>query len=120
MPTQKKTLSIHIPTPCEENFQQMPVVKGGKFCGGFEKTIVDFRKMSDRQIIRFYEKNSGKICGVFHPNQLNRSIPYPEERVASSNWKAVAALASSLLLSGGLVGTTLLRGNLIENLFLAT
>ena len=106
MSKNKKALSLTIPEPCGENFNKMVPVKGGKFCGSCEKTIVDFRQMNDRQIIRFYEKSDHKICGVFLPNQLNRAIPFPMERTLSRNWKAIAALASGLLLTGGLMAQT--------------
>ena len=38
----KKALTLTIPEPCGENFNAMTPVKGGKFCGSCDKTIVDF------------------------------------------------------------------------------
>jgi len=108
MSSKKKALTLTIPEPCGENFNQMTPVKGGKFCGACEKTIVDFRTMNDYQILRFYEQNNGKICGVFNQNQLNRAMPFPLESAPSKNWKAVAALTAGLLFSGGLVSQTTL------------
>ena len=104
MISKKKTLILTIPEPCSENFNTMTPVKGGKFCGSCEKTIVDFRMMSDRQIINHYKKNKGKICGVFNEVQLNRPIPFPMEVQPNRNWKAVVALMTGLLFSGGLAG----------------
>lgn len=106
MSSKKKALTLTIPEPCSENFNKMTPVKGGKFCGECEKTIVDFRPMNDYQILRFYEQNNGKICGVFNQQQLNRAMPFPLEVAPSKNWKAVAALAAGLLFSGGLVSQT--------------
>ena len=104
MISKKKTLTLTIPEPCSENFDEMTPVKGGKFCASCEKTIVDFRTMSDGQIINHYKKNKGKICGVFNEVQLNRPIPFPMEVQPNRNWKAVAALTAGLLFSGGLAG----------------
>ncbi len=106
MSPEKKALTLTIPEPCGEDFNAMTPVKGGKFCGSCEKTIVDFRTMNDYQILQFYKQNNGKICGVFNHRQLNRAMPFPLERKPSRNWKAVAALATGLLFSGGLVGQT--------------
>jgi len=106
MSPKKKALTLTVPEPCGENFNKMTPVKGGKFCDSCEKTIVDFRTMSDYQILRFYKENNGKICGVFNQKQLNRAMPFPMEVAPSKNWKAVAALAAGLLFSGGLVSQT--------------
>ena len=100
----KKALTLTIPEPCGENFNAMTPVKGGKFCGSCDKTIVDFRTMSDGQILNYYKKNDGKICGVFNEMQLNKAMPFPLEVKPNRNWKAVAALAAGLMFSGGLVG----------------
>ncbi len=100
----KKALTLTIPEPCGENFNAMTPVKGGKFCGSCEKTIVDFRTMSDGQILNYYKKNNGKICGVFNEMQLNKALPFPLEVKPNRNWKAVAALAAGLMFSGGLMG----------------
>ena len=106
MSPKKKALTLTIPEPCGENFNTMTPVKGGKFCGSCEKTIVDFRAMNDYQILDFYKQNNGKICGVFNPRQLNRAMPFPMEAKPTRNWKAVAALATGLLFGGGLVAQT--------------
>ena len=60
--------------------------------------------MSDGQILNYYKKNDGKICGVFNEMQLNKAMPFPLEVKPNRNWKAVAALAAGLMFSGGLVG----------------
>lgn len=107
MSPKKKALTLTIPEPCGENFNEMIPVKGGKFCGACDKTIVDFRTMSDGQILNFYEKNNGKICGVFNEMQLNKAMPFPIEVKPNRNWKAVAALTAGLMFSGGVFGQTL-------------
>lgn len=106
MSPKKKALTLTIPEPCGENFNAMTSVKGGKFCGSCEKTIVDFRAMNDYQILQFYKQNNGKICGVFNKVQLNRAMPFPMEVKPTRNWKAVAALAAGLMFGGGLVAQT--------------
>ena len=77
MSPKKKALTLTIPEPCGEDFNAMTPVKGGKFCGSCEKTIVDFRTMNDYQVLQFYKQNNGKICGVFNQRQLNRAMPFP-------------------------------------------
>lgn len=108
MPSKKKALTLTIPEPCSENFNKMTPVKGGKFCGSCEKTIVDFRTMSDGQILNFYKKNNGKTCGVFNEGQLNRAMSFPMEAKPNRNWKAVAALAAGLMFGNGLIGQSMI------------
>ncbi len=106
MSPKKKALTLTIPEPCGEDFNAMTPVKGGKFCGSCEKTIVDFRTMNDYQILDFYQQNNGKICGVFNQVQLNRAMSFPMEAKPTRNWKAVAALAAGLMFGSGLVAQT--------------
>lgn len=109
MSQKKKALKITIPEPCHENINKMTPVKGGRFCGSCEKTVVDFRKMTDRQIIHFYEKNKGNLCGIFNDNQIDRAIPFPTIVKPSTNWKAIAALATGLFLSSGVAAQSTLQ-----------
>lgn len=109
MSQKKKALKITIPEPCHENINKMTPVKGGRFCGSCEKTVVDFRKMTDHQIIRFYEKNKGSLCGIFNDSQINRAIPFPTIVKPSTNWKAIAALATGLFLSSGVAAQSTLQ-----------
>lgn len=111
MSQKKKALTLTIPEPCGENFDAMTPVKGGKFCGACDKTIVDFRTMSEGQILNFYKKNNGKICGVFNEVQLNKAMPFPMKARPNRNWKAVAALAAGLMFSGGMIGQTTIPNN---------
>ncbi|WP_373400277.1 hypothetical protein V8V91_12150 [Algoriphagus halophilus] len=38
--------------------------------------MFDFRRMSNTEVLDFIQKNSGKTCGIFRPNQLEvQEIP---------------------------------------------
>lgn len=68
-------IKIQIPEPCHEDWNKMTPKDKGAFCSSCEKVVVDFTKMSDRQIVDFLNKNKGKkTCGKFNSFQVDRKI----------------------------------------------
>ena len=41
----KKQLTLSIPTPCTEDWNNMTPDKNGKFCAACQKTVVDFSRV---------------------------------------------------------------------------
>ena len=77
-----KKLQLQIPTPCHENWDHMSPVEKGRFCSSCQKQVVDFSRMSDREIAMFFKKPStGSVCGRFMEDQLNRYIEIPKKRI---------------------------------------
>lgn len=67
-------IQLSIPTPCHENWDKMSPEEKGKFCGSCQKTVMDFTRMSDRQLAEFFKKPVDNVCGRFYDDQLNRGI----------------------------------------------
>ncbi len=67
-------LQIHIPKPCHEDWNKMPPVDKGKFCGSCNKQVVDFSLMSDQQVLNYFSTTTGKTCGRFAEDQLQREL----------------------------------------------
>src|SRR5471030_2658656 len=67
-------LSIHIPEPCHEDWQQMTPVDKGRFCQSCAKQVVDFSVMSDQQILNYISNAPGKLCGRFANDKLQRPL----------------------------------------------
>jgi hypothetical protein len=72
-----KSLQLSIPVPCQEKWQAMEPVNGGRYCSRCQQTVVDFSGMSDREVLQFLEQTSGRVCGRLHTDQLNRDIQAP-------------------------------------------
>lgn len=70
----KKGLYLSVPTPCEENWNDMPLSAGGRCCGSCQKTVVDFSLLSDAEIFAVITNSKGTVCGHFEPSQLERAI----------------------------------------------
>ena len=69
-------MKITIPKPCHENWNAMTPDEKGRFCAVCSKTVRDFRKAPDDEIIDVFAKATEEICGSFLPSQLNRDLHY--------------------------------------------
>ena len=70
-----KRLNLSIPTPCHENWDAMTPQQQGRFCGSCQKTVVDFTKMTDQQVLNYFsEMHGGNTCGKFSVEQLDRDM----------------------------------------------
>jgi len=65
---------IQISNPCQEEWEGMQMHPTGKFCSSCQKSVVDFTQFSDRDLQNWFNKNQGKSCGRFNPEQLDRLI----------------------------------------------
>jgi hypothetical protein len=74
----KQSLRLSIPSPCNEDWEKMSMNEKGRHCANCNNTVVDFSLFSDRQVIEFFAKARGKVCGRFSSFQLNRELVYIE------------------------------------------
>lgn len=69
-----KKMRISIENPCHEDWQKMTPESQGRFCQACEKTVVDFSKMSDVEILYYFSQpRTEKVCGRFRSEQLSPS-----------------------------------------------
>lgn len=88
----KKTITLSIPEPCNENWSKMTPSEKGKFCQVCTKEVIDFTSITDEAIVKHTLQNK-KVCGRFKSSQLNR--PLTLERKSGT---PLAPIAASLLL----------------------
>lgn len=69
----RKAITINIPEPCHEDWKKMTPKEQGRHCAACNKTVIDFTKKTDEQIIKTFETEE-KLCGRFKNQQLNRKI----------------------------------------------
>jgi hypothetical protein len=95
----KKTITINVPEPCHEGWENMSPTQKGRFCSSCEKEVVDFSKKTDEELVK---ELAGKtnLCGRFSSSQLNR--PVTLERKSSTGFLPYAA---SLMLPLSIVGS---------------
>lgn len=78
MKSTNKGLYLSVPTPCNEDWNQMTRTAAGKHCSSCNKTVVDFSLLSDAEIFTVITNGKGRICGRFVDTQLNRPLVAPE------------------------------------------
>lgn len=61
---------ISIPKPCSETPSNFTQTSKGGFCNSCQKEVLDFRGMSNAEVLSFIQKNSEKTCGIFRTSQL--------------------------------------------------
>jgi hypothetical protein len=66
----KKNLNLFVPQPCAEKWENFTPTSNGGFCSSCYKTVVDFTKMGDDEIIDFLTGKQDHTCGRFRPEQL--------------------------------------------------
>jgi len=99
-----RPLQLRIPTPCHENWENMHPNEKGRHCMACQKTVVDFTLMSDAEIIHYFSKASGSVCGRVGADQLNRKLvaPGPPRK---SPWMGWPVLLSGLMFAADEMGS---------------
>ena len=76
-----KYLSIQIPEPCHEDWNNMTATDKGRFCNACAKTVVDFSVMTDTQVLNYFKKDTGNTCGRFYNAQIENDILIPKKQI---------------------------------------
>lgn len=66
-------MKLLINEPCCEPWDDMLVNANGRHCSKCDKTVVDFSKFKDDELIDFFKKHQN-VCGRFENTQLNREL----------------------------------------------
>src|SRR5690348_10498025 len=66
--------SLHVPSSCRQNWNDMVPGNSGRFCLSCQKQVVDFSNMSDAQLANYFKTYRGGGCGKFSGDQINREI----------------------------------------------
>jgi len=53
----KNTINISIRNPCFENYNDFEKTSLGGFCNTYIKEIIDFTKMSNKEVFNFFKTN---------------------------------------------------------------
>lgn len=90
------SLSVHIPTPCHENWDAMTPAQQGRFCQSCAKTVVDFSLMTDSEVLNYFGKATGNTCGRFANDQLQRPLQPVKQDKRKGWW--IAAMMPLLMM----------------------
>lgn len=93
------TFSISINNPCSERFSQFKRTTTGGFCNACQKEVIDFRQMSEEQIINYLKQKQDNTCGVFKSSQIQRAMETKTLKQPKFKFLKVAAVIVFSLLS---------------------
>jgi hypothetical protein len=94
----QQSIRLGINNPCAESWDQMTPEKQGRFCGSCQKTVVDFTSMDDHELLQWFSRHQGSVCGRLRPDQLNRPVAAVKEKV-HNRWRYWHYLVAGLLFS---------------------
>lgn len=83
-----KDITVSIKNPCSEKFDGFKATKDGGFCDVCQREVIDFTKMTDSEIIAYFQSNQKKTCGKFSESQLKTYKHLPVSR-PKYNLKAI-------------------------------
>jgi hypothetical protein len=87
------TVTVQIPQPCLESWDDMTPVGAGRHCAACAKTVVDFTQKTDAEILAYLAGASGETCGRLRHNQQNRPLLPALPGRPAGRWRAWLALA---------------------------
>jgi len=67
------TQTLFIDQPCNQQWNKMKDAEGGKFCSHCNKTVIDFTNMTDWEVLEFFKKDKGRICGRINVQEFVNS-----------------------------------------------
>ncbi|HEY8919285.1 MAG TPA: carboxypeptidase-like regulatory domain-containing protein [Chitinophaga sp.] len=74
---QRSSLSLTVPNPCQQAWNEMTLNNEGRFCNHCNKTVIDFTQLTDEQVAAVFKNTSGRVCGRFTVSQLDRDLLTP-------------------------------------------
>ncbi|WP_052731083.1 hypothetical protein [Spirosoma radiotolerans] len=92
-----RPITVQIPLPCPERWDDMQPTQQGRFCASCQKTVVDYTALSDQELVRRLSRSSEVGCGRFRDDQLNRPL-VPSTVGTAQAWRRwIGLLTMSLL-----------------------
>jgi len=81
---------------CQENWDNMTPLNGGRFCHNCEKKVYDFTDMNKDEIIELQWRNNFSLCGRYS----EKSFQSKASKIKMPNLKLKPALAAGAIIAG--------------------
>jgi len=92
-----KISGLNVPKPCSQDWEGMTPDGQGRFCGSCNKTVVDFTKMNNHEIVEYLKNQGGRTCGYFLPNQVSVERPKHHQFLVNLYQNAQNGIKTTLL-----------------------
>lgn len=104
MKSSNTNFKFDIPVQCHEDWNIMQEKGNGKYCSSCEKTVVDFSKMSDREMADYFQNTAGNVCGRIQKSRLHHPVANERPKRWGHTFKTLGLLLSGLLAGGDVNG----------------
>ena len=74
-------LHLSIRQPCHENWDTMQDMDSGRFCQSCQKQVIDFTLVSDADLVNYFKKLNGGVCGRLTQQQLQAEYALPSRKI---------------------------------------
>lgn len=92
-------IKITIKNPCNKiNWTTMSDFERGKFCSICSKSVTDFTKMKDDEIINFLNRSDKSVCARLNQSQINRILTI-EKTDKIKHWNKIVATIALMTIS---------------------
>ncbi len=85
---------VRLSFTCDRNWENMVVVKDGRFCNDCQKKVVDFTDKTNDEIAAYLMSSTAKVCGRFQQSQLASSPTKPLWK----RWFSAAAMFATVFI----------------------
>ena len=104
-------ISLSVASPCNEKWDGFEHSEKGAFCSSCNKSVIDFTKMSEAEILHYFRQKPSYTCGRFRPDQLKvysrKQAPFVHP---APKWIQTGFLGLFFVLAGGKVSATSTAG----------
>ncbi len=89
----KRRFHLSIKKPCTQKFNELTSTPNGGFCQSCQKEVIDFATMTELEILSYFSRNNGKVCGRFRARQMKTyTQPVVYGRNRSWKWLGLGAI----------------------------
>lgn len=98
---------IHIPKPCNENWNNMLPEDKGRHCLKCCKTVIDFTNWEAPEIAAYLNAHAGtEVCGRFRQEQLDEPIMETVKQIYYANLSVLKKIAAVFVIAFGLAASS--------------
>lgn len=96
----QKAFLLQIPEPCSQNWADMAILDGERFCDQCQKKVTDVSMFTDTQLAYFFQHKTEHVCVRALTTQLGRTLIVPQQKIPKPSYSfAFAALSLTISLA---------------------
>jgi hypothetical protein len=99
----KDFVSLSIPNPCREKWQDFTLTSAGGFCASCQKEVIDFTTWDEEEIRNYFKRPAQSTCGRFRLDQLKKYTASSTRPPGGTSWWHISLFSLTIALSANQV-----------------